>query len=264
VSGHFECIGVADEDEFAALAEAAIQDGEATPINGAREIVWRDAEGASLAVTVGADKELLCARPTFAATSRVNARVGALAEDPECAFCSRLLLEVVDDAGELVYPLAVELERHAPARDPSVAGRQLQLPITAFAETIETWPSEDAYEAAHPGRMLGDEAAAGDPALAAQSLIPTGLFVDQPKRPFWRRKAADPVPTAHALITGVVRALEARKNSFTGRDFMWLALETYGASYDVVVAPADASDALSEGAVVQGSFWFVAALPDRP
>jgi hypothetical protein len=114
VSGHFDCIGVAGEDELAALVEAAIQDGEASAIDGAREIVWRDAEGASVAVTVDSDDDILCVRPMFAATPRVNARMGAVAEDPECTFCSRLLIEVVDETGELVYPLAVELERHAP------------------------------------------------------------------------------------------------------------------------------------------------------
>jgi hypothetical protein len=208
LSGHFECIGVAGEDELAALVEAAIQDGDATVIDGGREIVWRDAQGASFAVTVDSDDEILCVRPTFAAIPRVNAHMGAVAEDPECAFCSRLLLEVVDETGELVYPLAVELERHAPARDPALAGRHPRLAVSAFAETIEAWPSEDAYEAAHPGRMLGDATTTGDPPLASQSLIPTGLFVDEPKRRLLRRKGPDPVPTAHALMTGVVRDRE--------------------------------------------------------
>jgi hypothetical protein len=262
VGGHFECIGVAGEDELAAVVEAAVQDGEATPIEGGREIVWRDAQGASVAVTVGSDDEILCVRPTFAATSRVNARVGAVAEDPECAFCSRLLVEVVDETGELMYPLAVELERQAPARDPSLAERQSRLAISAFVETIETWPSEDAYEAAHPGRMFDDATGAGDLALGSQSLIPTGLFVDEPRRRFWRRSGPDPVPTANALITGIVHELELRNNSITGRDFTWLELETYGASYDVVAAVADASDDLSEGAVVQGAVWLIAALAD--
>jgi hypothetical protein len=63
-------------------------------------------------------------------------------------------------------------------------------------------------------------------------------------------------------MTGVVHDLGMRKNSVTGRDFTWLELETYGASYDVVVAPADASDALSKGAVVQGAFWLIAAVPE--
>jgi hypothetical protein len=262
VSTHFECIGVASEDEFAAVVQVAVQEGEATPIDGGREILWRDAEGASIAVTVGLDEEILCVRPTFSATSRVSASLGALAEDPECPFCSRLLLEVVDEEGELVYPLAVELERHAPARDPSSAGRQSRLAVSAFAETIESWPSQDAYEAAHPAGIVDDAEAVPDPALASQSLIPTGLFVDEPRRRFWQRKQVDPVPTAHALITGSVRDLEVRTNSITGRDFTWLELETYGSSYDVVVAGTDVSSDFSVGAVVQGGFWLIAGVAD--
>jgi hypothetical protein len=260
VSGHFDCIGVAGEDELAAVVETAIEHGEATPLEDFRELVWRDAWGASVAVTSGPDGEVLCVRPTFAATPRVDARLGTVAEDPECSFCSRLLVEVVDATGELVYPLAVELERHAPARDRSAAGRQARLAITAFAEAIEVWPSERAYEAAHPAAIVDDAATPGDPALASQSLIPTGLFLDEPRRRLWRRRRADPVPTAHALVTGIVRNVAVRKNSLTGREFTWLELATYGASYDAVVAPDDA-EGLSEGAVVQGGFWLIAAVP---
>ena len=258
MSSHLECIGVTSEDEFAAVVQVAVQEGEPTPIDGGREILWRDAEGASIAVTVGLDEEILCVRPTFSAIPRVNARLGTLAEDAECPFCSRLLLEVVDEEGELVYPLAVELERHAPTRDPSAAGRQSRLAVSAFAETIESWPSEDAYEAANPAGIADD---AEDPALASQSVIPTGLFVE-PRRRFWQRKQVDAVPTAHALITGIVHDLEVRTNSLTGRDFAWLELETYGSSYDAVVAGTDASSDVSVGAVVQGEFWLIAGVAD--
>lgn len=262
MSSHLECIGVAGEDEFAAVVQVAVEEGEATPIDGGREILWRDAQGASIAVTVGLDEEIVCARPSFSAIPRVSVRLGALAEDPECPFCSRLLLEVVDEEGELWYPLAVELERHAPARDPSSAGRQSRLAISAFAETIEFWPSQDAYGAAHPAAMLDDGEGVPDPALASQSLIPTGLFVEEPRRRFWQRKQVDAVPTAHALITGIVRGLEVRINSLTGRDFTWLELETYGGSYDVVVAGTDISNDVVDGAVVQGEFWLIAGVPD--
>lgn len=260
MAGHFECIGIAAEDELHAVLEAAVEGGEASELDGARELVWRDSDGASVAVTLLPDGAVQCARPSFAAAPRVPVRVGAIAEDPACAFCSRLLVEVVDDEGELAYPLAVELERLAPARDAGAAGRRTMLPITAFAETIEAWPDEDSYHAAHPSAGTQDERAA--PSLAAQSLIPTGLFVEEPKARFGRHGGPEPVPTAHALMTGLVRAVERRRNSVTERDFTWLEVETYGASYDVV-AVADVGAGAAAGAVVQGTFWLIASLGER-
>jgi hypothetical protein len=259
VADHFECVGVAGEDEFFELLGVALERGDASAFDGGfREIVWRDDGGASLAVSLTSDGEVICARPSFAAAPRVPARLGAVADDPECAFCSRLLLDVVDEADELVYPLAVELERLAPARDPAAGGRRTTLALTAFAETIEAWPDEDAYDAAHPSVLAGDEPA--QPSLAPQSLIPTGLFAEEPKRRRWRR-SEPPAPTAHALMTGIVRAAEVRRNSVTLGEFAWLEVETYGASYDVVAAAADA-DGIGTGAVVQGMFWLIAALRD--
>jgi hypothetical protein len=255
VAGHFECIGIAAEDEFHAVLEAAVEGGEESELDGARELVWRDSDGASVAVTVLPDGAVQCARPSFAAAPRVPVRVGAIAEDPECAFCSRLLVEVVDDEGELAYPLAVELERHGPAHDPRARGRISRMAISAFAETLETWPSEPAYSAAKSTET------AGDVPLAPRSLIPTGLFVEEPKQGLLRRKAPEPVPTAHALVTGAVRDTRRRRNSVTGREFAWFELETFGASFDVL-APAEV-DGLERGAIVQGGFWLIGAVPER-
>ncbi len=262
MAGHLECIGIEGEEELLEAVDAAVAQGDDIGFDGGREVVWRDAEGASLAVSITADDEIYCVRPSFATTTRIDARLESLAEDPECRFCSRLLLEVVDETGDLAYPLAVELERHAPARRAPLERRRSQVAVTAFAETLEVWPSEDAYYAADPGRILDDGSVEGDPALAAQSLIPVGLFVEEePKSRLWRRRGAEPVPTAHALMTGLVREHGRRRNSVTSREFAWANVESYGATY-AVVCTADNATGLREDAVVQGNFWLIAALPE--
>jgi hypothetical protein len=112
MAGHYECIGVpGGEDEVMAFLALAIERGGGRTLgDGGSEIVWRDPSGASVAVDTTADGELSCARPSFHGSSAVPVVVQGIGEDPDCRFCSRLFVDVVDEQGEQVYPLAVELE----------------------------------------------------------------------------------------------------------------------------------------------------------
>lgn len=251
MAGHYECIGVpGGEEEVFAFLRRAMREGTFRELpDGGREILWRDASGASAAVDTGPDGEVACASPSFRGSSRLPVLVNAIAEDEDCRYCSRLIVDVLDDAGEMLYPLAVELEDINAVMGAVPAGERRELQVTAFAESISVWPSEEAYY---------DQAASEEAALAAQSLIPIGFFT-QPERRGLLRRRGERMPTAHALLTGIVASLAERRNEATGASFWSLEIETFGGRYDAVVAAYEA-DGLAEGAVVQLDGWLIGRL----
>lgn len=223
-----------------ALARAGVR--ETGPLG--TRLLWQDRSGSQVAVFVSEGGAIECAKPTFAAVSRVMVRPTHSFPDPQgCAFCAIAGVEVLED-GEMAYPLAVELDDihlgMQVASDEPVAPA-----LSAFAEQIEVWPDVSAYDAS--------KASAGVGHLAARSLIPSGLFgpggTEQPTR-------------AEAVISGVVTACERKTNGYSGRPFDWCRLETYAASVDVVAEAR--SEPLTLGAVVQGTFWLVGRRVDRP
>ena len=245
MAGHYECIGVpgGGDEVFAFLNLAIEQSG------GGREIVWRDPSGASVAIDTAADGEIVCARPSFLGSSRLPVLVNGIGEDPECRFCSRLFVDVLDEEGELVYPLAVELEEIDDVMEAMPQQERRTLRITAFADSIETWPSEEAYNQA----VSGEEAA-----FAARSLIPVGFFTEPERRGLLRRRA-EQVPEAHALLTGVVTSYAERRNETTGHRFLSAEIDTFGGRYDAVIAPEEA-EGLAVGAVAQLESWLIGSL----
>jgi hypothetical protein len=250
VAGHYECIGVpGGEEEVFAFLTVAIDHGAARDRDGGgREILWRDPSGASVAVDTAPDGEIVCARPSFLGSSRLPVLVNGIGEDPECRFCSRLFADVLDEDGEMVYPLAVELEEIDAVLEAVPKEERRTLRVTAFADSIETWPGEEAYNEA-----VSDEEAR----FAARSLIPVGFFTTPARRGLLRR--AEPVPAAHALLTGIVASFAERRNEATGHSFLSAELDTFGGRYDAVVASEEAEE-LGVGAVVQLECWLIGSL----
>ena len=260
MAGHYECIGVPpDEEAVLGFLEVAGEQGASRELaDGNRELVWRDSSGASVALETASDGGIVCARPSFLGTSRLPVRVSGIAEDAACRFCSRLLVEVLGDEGEMQYPLAVELEEIGAvmsALEPDEAVRTLR--VTAFAQSIRIWPDEAAYTDDVPA---GTGAPDGDSAmpLAPRSLIPVGLFVEPERRGIFRRRV-ERAPTAEALLTGIVNAFGERRNTVTGDPFLWAELETFGGRFDAVIAASE-GDGLTDGAVVQLESWLIASL----
>lgn len=250
MAGHYECIGVpGGEDEVFPFLETAIERGAVRDrADGGREIVWRDPNGATVAVDTAPDGEIVCARPSFLGSSRLPVLVNGIGEDPECRFCSRLFTDVLDEEGEMVYPLAVELEEIDAVMESPPSGERRTLRVTAFADSIATWPSEEAYHEA-----VSDEAP-----LAARSLIPVGFFTPPARRGLFRLRA-EPVPEAHALLTGIVASYGERRNEATGHSFFSAELDTFGGRYDAVVA-AEEAEGLAVGGVAQLECWLIGAL----
>ncbi len=193
---------------------------------------------------------VVCATPSFAGETTVEARESGVSPDRECGFCSRLLVEILED-GELAYPLAIQTEEMEPKVRPSEGTRRLS--ITAFAEEMEIWDDEGAYDASFDSEA---------PHFAARSLIPTGTFPPDfgSRRRFLRRKRFE--QTAHALLTGVVKEGSMRRNSATQREFAWAVVESFGASYDLVAPSAAVPGGFTPENVVQATCWLVGRSTD--
>lgn len=106
----FAALGLAagDEDAFDALVHRAADEGAAETLGEDLTLVrWRPPEGAWLDLVVQ-DGEVVCATPQWSARHRRPVRITALERDPDCTWCSVLVVEVLDDVGAVVHPLVVQ------------------------------------------------------------------------------------------------------------------------------------------------------------
>jgi hypothetical protein len=233
---------VSDAAAFGQLVEELAKSSTRTQGPSGTRLFWQDNSlGAGLAMFLHEEGTgITCAKPTFASQSLLSVRPASLLNDPAgCPFCAVATVEVLEN-GEMVYPLAVELDDLHLGPLSSSTGL-VNLNITAFGEALEVSPSVDSYNAAD-----GTEGVK----FAAQSLIPSGLFApgggERPAR-------------AEAIITGIITAAERRVNSHTGASFDWCQVDTLAATMDVVVSPRP--EPLQPGQVIQGTFWLVAHRP---
>jgi hypothetical protein len=169
-----------------------------------------------------------------------------VAVDPDCRFCSTVLFDVVED-DEMLYPLAVRLENIDEILDGNVDVPAGVLALTAFAEEIAVWPDQRAYEDA------------GVSPMASKSLIPSGLFSEEParRRLFRRPRRPEGRPNARAIVTGIVEAAENVLNEATNTRFVHAKVDTYGATVDCVLSTRELTSELAVGNLVQGSFWLI-------
>jgi hypothetical protein len=236
MASHFDCIGLTVEtrDAFEAMISSALERASwtATP-DGGQLALWTDPSGALVSISLNADGAIECATPSFAATSRIRVRPLRIEADADCSFCDLLHVEVLGEDETMFYPLALQVDDLGISRDGIAIGSVQTMRVAAFAEEISVWPNDDDYLAAQTSGMT----------MAPESLFPTGLFEAQAQ--------------AQMVLTGHVRAAERRVNETTDSPFYWLAVQTLGGTYDVVVAAADLDEAPPSGAVVQASCWIV-------
>jgi hypothetical protein len=113
--------------------------------------------------------------------------------------------------------------------------------LAAFAAEVTCYPSEPAFDAAQ-----GD----GQIKYAAESFIPSGLFVD----------AGEP-PAAFAMFAGRILDAERRRNPYSDGEFWCACVRTLGGELDVVADPTTVTGEPRVGGIVQGSFWISGRLP---
>jgi hypothetical protein len=145
------------------------------------------------------------------------------------------MLDQSTDSSEGLYPFefdAIDGARYDAWQLPAAARARL----AAFALEIEV--------------ADGGAASVGGVRLAPQSLIPASLFDEQ--------EGTQP-RLAYVRMSGIVQRAAVKANEFGG-PYHWLAVETYGATLDIVVDIDRFSAPPPAGSIVHGSFWLCGRL----
>jgi hypothetical protein len=237
MAGHMECIGIpsGSSQEMSALIFKALEGASWEEMaGGGRMALWSSSSGARLSAHTDKSGAIQCATPSFDGASRLKVRPLGMWADAECKYCDLLHVEVLDSNDQMVYPLPLQIDDIGMTRERIPLQGTALLRIAGFAEELQAWPDEKAYEASQTGDR---------PRFGSRSLIPSGLF--------------GPAPHPHALITGVVRSSEKRTNEVSRVPFMSLVVDTFGGAYDVVATVEQTKGSLPPGTIVQGTFWLV-------
>ena len=239
MTNRLACIGIRvdDAETFGTTVEGLLAGGENDQGPGASSrTVWEDASGAGLVASLGPSGEVECVAPTFFGDTRLAVVARRAAQDPSCAYCDPLVVDVIDGDGGVLHPMAVMVDDLALTRPRLPIGQRAILACTAFAEALETFDdaaSFAAWQQDHPVRH------------AAESAVPSGLL------------AGDGHETPEVLVSGTVLAAELRVNQATGSPFHRLSVRTLTGVLDVV-APVEALAAPPPpGAIVHGTMWMV-------
>lgn len=242
MDSHFEAVGfkVGSDDEFAALAERAVQRGTEIAADGElRYVCWAPGAGVELWAQLDGD-ELIGLAPHFAGAARMRAGVTHEVFLPKATPLDGTLHgwadPPADKAVEGDYPFLFDV--------PDLRRRSIVLPtvvpvqLAAFAAILDVFADDDAFAASQP-----EDA----PRHAPESFIPVGLIGDE--------------PAAEALFHGHVQRAERLTNPDTGDAFSHLVVKTLGGEVDVLTGPAELAELPAEGAVVRVGGWLSGALP---
>ncbi|MEV7554753.1 hypothetical protein AB0N89_34480 [Amycolatopsis sp. NPDC089917] len=243
MSSHFEAIGigVTSEDEFGERVISLI--GEATARQVAKKVsehVWTDPSGARLVAQVhdgGIEFLLPCLAGTAPAVPVRDVRL----VDDETA-----MLDLVDGVeGEMICPIAVELEDRAVLAHSGGRLDSGSLVLAALAEDVTVHADADAYYASQDD---------DGPKFAADYFIPSGTFSPE-------QSSFDWTPSAHALFAGEVVEAETPVNTVTGTAFHRIRVRTIAAiELDVAIAASSLEGPPARGNVVTGTLFLTGRL----
>jgi hypothetical protein len=236
VSSHFAVLGlnVHSGEELAGLVEAVLGTGELVEASpGGGDLLWTDPSGAALLLEM-TGTSVSGVLPFFSGGGLVPVRgIALVPDDPDIA-----TMEVLDERGELYYPVAAELVDRGALRAGGGTLDHAAVAFTGLAESITVFPDAAAFEAA-------------DGKLDPGAFVPSGLFVAD----------GDQTPTAHALVNGTVLAAELRTNELSGLPFLRMTLATLGMdALEVVAAQTDVEGVPQPGSVVQTTVFLTGRL----
>ncbi|RSN25573.1 hypothetical protein DMC61_27745 [Amycolatopsis sp. WAC 04169] len=246
MSSHFGTIGidVTSEEEFGERVVSLISTGTARRITKKiSEHVWTDPSGARLVAQVhnGQIEFLL---PCLAGSAPAVPVGDIRLVDDETAMLA--LLDGV--GGELICPIAVELEDRAVLAHSGGRLESGSLVLAALAEEVTVHADADAYSAAQDGELE----------FAADHFIPSGTFSPEESAPGW-------TPSAHALFAGEVVEVETPVNTVTGTSFHRIRVRTIAAiELDVAIATTELERPPARGNIVAGTFFLTGSLGLQP
>jgi hypothetical protein len=262
VSSNLSCVGleVTTTEELGALVSAVLPHAVPLGRRGEVEVMrWQDASGARLVLELSNGK-LTDLLPSFAGTP--GARLTQLAPLNESAWRA----DVMDDAGEQVTAMAVELEQRRLLADDagqvtflaSVIGLGVDVTVHADAVQFAASPASllnpDSSTSSEPPPHYRERGWAWPPRVGPESFISGGLF-------------ADPAQArAHATLAGTVLRAERRTVRQTGQDFIVARVRTAGFDADLCLSAADHPATPEPGNIIAGTVFLVADLdlPEAP
>ncbi|MBE1577860.1 hypothetical protein ACFORH_11745 [Amycolatopsis roodepoortensis] len=243
MSSHFDAIGigVTSQEEFGERVVSLISAGTARQVGKkTSEHVWTDPSGARLVAQVRKG-EIDFLLPCLAGTAPAVPVSDVHLVDDETA-----MLDLLDGVhGEMVCPVAVELEDRAVLAHSGGRLESGSLVLAALAEDITVHADADAYYASQDD---------DGPKFAADHFIPSGIFSPEEPSPGW-------TPSAHALFAGEVLKAETPVNTATGKAFHRIRVRTIAEiELDVAVAATDLERPPAPGNIVTGTFFLTGSL----
>jgi hypothetical protein len=260
VSSNLSCVGLAmaTSRELGELVSAVLPHAVLLGHSGGVDVLrWQDSSGARLLLGVK-DRRLADLLPSFAGTPGAYLARLAPLNDPVWH------ADVLDQAGDQVTAMAVELEQHRllPASAgtatfrASVACLGVDVSVHADAGQFAASPASlldpAADTASEPPAHYRERGWAWPPRVGPESFIPDGLF------------AAASQARAYARLAGTVLHAERRTVTLTSQDFTVARVRTAGFDTDLCLAAADHPAIPEPGSIIAGTVFLVAALDDVP
>jgi hypothetical protein len=238
---HMSSIGfrVETRESFSDLLAQVVPQSRRVPVADGSYLLWTGGGGEELWLQIDAAGEGLGMSPHFvgqsavpvAITERVRRHDQTLLDG---AFhCWANPPEGRSDDGD--YPFVFDCPNARTYQDLTLPHRGV-VQVAAFAHEVTCFPSLSAFERTRSTTELS---------LGSKSVIPVGLF----------SRSGGPTlpPTADVILTGHVLQTKVMRNGFTGDEFMWALVETFGGSYDVVIDSRLIEEPVSQGGVVSGT-----------
>ena len=161
-----------------------------------------------------------------------------------------------DQSGEGSYPLVFDAVDYA-AQSISAWPVIRHVRLSCFAREMQVFADEAAYYAA---RGAPD---AEHPKLSAHAFIPVGLFAVAQEV---NGDAATPpqAPSSAALLTGKILEHRTYTNEASGKDFVWMLVESLEVTFDILADPAVVTGEIADGATIEAAVWIFGRFLDAP
>lgn len=207
---------------------------------GLETVRYADESGARVVVTVDEAGETLDLVPSY------DARPGALLTGfgrLGGAAGGVVAADVVEEDGELLTRLAVDLEQRAHVAGP--VGARVRASVVALGVEMAGYADVAAFDASGASSLGSGD---GDgPRMGAESFVSYGLFTVE----------GEPEPTAY--LAGTVLETSPRTHGVTGQSFHVARVRTAG--FEATVCLAGDTDAPVVGGLVAGSCYLVVDAP---
>ena len=236
---HFSSIGIplSSQDEFERYARMAIEKGQRIKTGSGTYARFEMGHGAELWGQLNHSNEVIGINPHFTGSAVSTVRLITKVEDPDDnELDGRVYAEAEPGAeGEFTYPFVFDMPDMADCKFSFPEIREVQL--AAFAHELSIFRDDKEY----------DDSQEGETKFAAESFIPSGLFIPDGEQ-------TGP-PRAMAVFTGHVLTAGKLKNTYTGGFFYHMKVRTLGGEFDLVADPELVDQEICAGGVVAGSFW---------